>query len=605
MATPAEPTRRPRTKQLEERRLLKLLYMGTVLLLLVVLFATYRDLQGYRLATKGIRNANDVLRLTEAVTSSLKDAETGSRGYILTHDTVYLRPFREAQGAVSQALDELSRIAVLDTAVQPRMDTLSLFASALFKRIQDQILMERTSEPGVQGAEAVQLAECRALMDRIRQNQRRTTEAFSIRRDHWLEQEHSSQFSTPLMLLVYAGMAILATALLFWRLFNALGKAESAEAETARKVAQLDREVRTREFAERSLKRVLDSSPSGIMAFRSIRDQQGAIADFECILANREGERMVGREGQPLLGHRLLDLVPDFHGSEAFEAYVAVVEGGVPYTAERSSPLCPGLWLSLHAVRLLDGFVVTFTDISDRKRSREMLMESDRLATTGRIARAIAHEVRNPLTNLQMALEQLVDEVGTERAADVAPYTDILRRNTKRIGQLITDLLESSKPRELHVVPGDMRVVLAAALDAVSDRLALQRMTGVLHVADDLPPVDMDPSMIQLALVNICINAVEAMTPGEGRLRLSAVRSGNSVLVEVEDNGAGIAPENIQRLFEAFYSGRSGGMGLGLTTARTILNAHGVHVEVRSEQGQGTCFALTFPLGEPIRSGAV
>lgn len=600
MATSAHRNPGTRSKQTEERRLLKLLYLGTVVLLLVVLYATYVNFDRFSTATVVMREANHALRSTEAVTSALKDAETGSRGYILTHDTAFLRPFREAQGQVSEALDRLGEHAGDDPAAQARIDTLNALSRTLFKRIQDQILMERISPPGLQGAEAEQLAANRLLMDRIRANQRRITDELTAKRERWSEQEKSTKFSTPLMLLVYAGMAILATALLFWRLFNALGKAEAAEAEISRKVDQLDHEVRTREFAERSLKRVLDSSPSGIMAFRSVRDQQGAIADFEWILVNKEGERMVGRTAPELLGHRMLEVVPEYAGSDILRSYIEVVEGGSAYADERSSPMCPGLWLSVHAVRLLDGFVVTFTDISERKRAREMLMEGDRLATTGRIARTIAHEVRNPLTNLQMALEQLVDEVGAERAAAAAPYTDILRRNTKRIGQLITDLLESSKPRELHMAPCAIGEVLAATLDAVADRLALQRMTGMLDVQEGLPPVLMDPAMVQLALVNICINAVEAMEAGRGVLRLSASRSSSGLLVEVEDNGMGIAPENIQRLFEAFYSGRSGGMGLGLTSARTILNGHGVHMEVRSEQGQGTCFALTFPLGDKL-----
>jgi signal transduction histidine kinase len=137
--------------------------------------------------------------------------------------------------------------------------------------------------------------------------------------------------------------------------------------------------------------------------------------------------------------------------------------------------------------------------------------------------------------------------------------------------------------------------MLREALGNVQDRLDLLEMRAEVDAPDGTAPVMADPEMINVALTNLCINAIEAMEPAEGVLRLSAQGGRGNVRLCIEDNGKGISPENIPHLFRAFYSGRSGGMGLGLTAARSILNAHGVHMNVESEPGKGTRFTLTFP----------
>jgi signal transduction histidine kinase len=593
-------SRKPPGSAFNEKRLLRLLYLGTLLLLTVVLFSLFRTMQRYGDANEVVRRSNFILIELQNVLFSLKDAEGGSRGFILTHDTSYLEPFTRAQGGIERSILRLDSAASTATD-RARVDTLQALAADMFRRIQGQLLLERASGPGLQGLEAERLAAARDVMVRIRANRKNMVEQIEGLRDSYAPQAKENRLFTPLMMSVYFGLALLATALLLWRLFRALGQAERAEEEVQRKVVQLDREMRTREFAERSLRRVLDSSTNSIMAFRSVRDTRGMVVDFELLLANQAAERMLGKAPEQLIGGRFLEIMPGTRESNSFSAFVEVVESGRPHTEERGSPVQDDEWLNIQAVRLLDGFVVTYTDISDRRRAQEVLMESDRLAITGRIARTIAHEVRNPLTNLRMALEQLLDEIGPQRADEMGPYADILKRNIERISQLITDLLESSKPRELDPEPTEVVAILEAAMLAVKDRLSLQQMEGEIQEEEHLPRIMVDPEMVQLALANICINAVEAMEPGKGRLSLAARSVNGGVCLFVRDNGKGIEPENIQRLFEAFYSSRSGGMGLGLTTARTILNAHGVHLNVESEPGRGTMFSIAFPASASVQ----
>lgn len=584
----------PAKRNLKERRLLRALYAGTVILLALFLVATIRTFDRYSTANKSIRDSNAVLHELESMVSGLKDAQTGVRGFVLTHDTSFVLPFRMAQPAVEQSirrLDSLHRAGATDLD----LETIQELSRQVLRQIQEQFLSERSSPVGVQGDELDQMRRSRDLMERIRAEKNRLTREIEQIREMDLSQERSLEPDTPMMLLVYSILAILATGVLFWRLFRALSKAESAEAEIQRKVDELNKEVRTREFAERSLKRVLDSSPSAIMAFRSVRDRMGLVVDFEWILANQECERIYGRENDPLIGKRLLVQLPWTRQSGLFDAFREVVESGTPHESNQQSMHRPGVWTHIHALRLLDGFVVTITDISETKRAQELLAEGDRLAITGGIARTIAHEVRNPLTNLHMALEQMLDELEPDVREEISPYSDILERNMHRISKLITDLLESSKTKELHKRACNVETLLTTALTSVQDRLDLLEMRADVSVEDGITKVMADPDMIGVALTNLCINAIEAMEEGKGHLLLKAVMHRDKVRVCVIDNGKGIAEENIQRLFQAFYSGRTGGMGLGLTSARTILNAHEVHVDVESTLGQGTTFTLTFP----------
>jgi signal transduction histidine kinase len=116
-----------------------------------------------------------------------------------------------------------------------------------------------------------------------------------------------------------------------------------------------------------------------------------------------------------------------------------------------------------------------------------------------------------------------------------------------------------------------------------------------MKVADHLPAVMADPELLNLAISNITVNAVEAMGEGRGVLRMEVHAAGDELLLEISDTGKGIPPEQLGRLFEPFYTARPGGLGLGLTTTRSILNSHQIKLEVRSIVGQGTTFTLRFP----------
>lgn len=234
-------------------------------------------------------------------------------------------------------------------------------------------------------------------------------------------------------------------------------------------------------------------------------------------------------------------------------------------------------------------------DITDQKRAQQDLILAEKLTMTGKIARSIAHEVRNPLTNLSLALEQLKDELATDDEY-VKMFTDIIGRNVDRIGQLITEMLNSSKPRELDRKRQDFNGVVKATLLLITDRIKLKRMRLETSFSQEDCQTLIDFDQVKIALLNILVNAVEAMEEGKGVLsvRTNCVEDGR-VYVEVADNGGGISDADRQRLFDPFFTGKSGGMGLGLTATQNIINSHKGSIEVESEVGQGTIFRLYFP----------
>ena len=230
-----------------------------------------------------------------------------------------------------------------------------------------------------------------------------------------------------------------------------------------------------------------------------------------------------------------------------------------------------------------------------RKKAEKDMLVAERLSMTGKIARTIAHEVRNPLTNLNLALDQLKEEMPADNES-VKMYGDIIQRNSNRIEQLIGELLNSSKPRELNLALTPVNDLVEDALQFTVDRLNLNEMKLEKSYASDLPRVLVDKEKIRIALVNIIVNATEAMEPGKGTMRIATEGRPDAVIMTISDNGKGIDAEEIDKLFDPFYTGKMGGMGLGLTSTKNILDSHAALVEVTSTPLVGTTFRIIFKL---------
>ncbi len=233
-------------------------------------------------------------------------------------------------------------------------------------------------------------------------------------------------------------------------------------------------------------------------------------------------------------------------------------------------------------------------DITKRKQAEQELLNIEKIAVTGKIARTIAHEVRNPLTNINLALEHLKSEFKVEdESFDL--YVDIISRNSHRINQLITELLVSSKPSELNSSTSSIESIIDETLIMANDRIQLKGIT-IIKSLIGCHDIEVDKEKIKTALINVIINAIEAVDEQKGEVKISSYEKDDSCVVEIEDNGIGISKENLNDLFVPFYTNKPKGMGLGLTSTQNIIINHKGNISVESEEGRGTKFIITLPI---------
>ncbi|MDQ6757955.1 MAG: CHASE3 domain-containing protein [Bacteroidota bacterium] len=219
------------------------------------------------------------------------------------------------------------------------------------------------------------------------------------------------------------------------------------------------------------------------------------------------------------------------------------------------------------------------------------LKSIEKFAVTGRISRTIAHEVRNPLTNINLATEHLRSEI--KPSADTDILFDMIARNSSRINELISDLLNSTKAAQLnfkHVFINDM---LNSALEFAQDRIDLKKIKVIKNYTDDLRPVLADIEKINIAFLNIFVNAIEAMDTG-GTLQINTEDKNNRCLITITDNGKGMDRESLSKLFEPYFTTKERGTGLGLTNVQNIILSHHANIYAESEEGMGTSFIISF-----------
>jgi signal transduction histidine kinase len=236
-------------------------------------------------------------------------------------------------------------------------------------------------------------------------------------------------------------------------------------------------------------------------------------------------------------------------------------------------------------------------DLTMRKQAEHDMLIAERLSLTGKIARTIAHEVRNPLTNLNLALDQLRTEIPKESESGKL-FGDIIERNALRIEQLVSEMLNSSRTRELQLELYPIKEILDDSVGLALDRIKLSGIQLNKNYDDALPAIRVDKEKIKIALLNIIINAIEAMAPDHGVLTIAAGLKEKFLIVEIGDNGKGIAAGDLKKLFDPFFTDKLTGMGLGLTSTKNILNSHYATIEVKSEVGKGTTFFIKFVLGK-------
>lgn len=224
------------------------------------------------------------------------------------------------------------------------------------------------------------------------------------------------------------------------------------------------------------------------------------------------------------------------------------------------------------------------------------LKSVEKFVATGRVASAIAHEVRNPLTNISLAVDQLSHEI--EKNEENKLLIGMIQRNADRINQLIVNLLNATKSAQLEYVKTSIHNLLDAALELAKDRIELNHITVVKNYAPFDCKVLVDETKMKVAILNIIINAIEAMEPEKGILTIQTKKWGNECMISIADNGCGMSKETAQHIFDAYFTGKRTGNGLGLTNTQNVIIAHKGKIYVESEESKGTTFTIILNLAD-------
>jgi two-component system sensor histidine kinase PilS (NtrC family) len=321
--------------------------------------------------------------------------------------------------------------------------------------------------------------------------------------------------------------------------------------------------------------------------------------DHRVTAFNRAAEEITGRAADEAIGRPWRDLFGD---AVPLDAIDAATEGNPrtstlhETTLRRRDGTATPVRLTFSALRSGDGvrlgLIGACEDLSAIRQMEARMRQADRLATLGRMAANIAHEIRNPLAALTGAIEVLAGPATPEEARD--RLSQIVMRESERLNQIIKNFLEYARPAPLTLET----VSLADTLEEVLVLLEHRAREGSLKIVREFSaPASwrVDPQRFKQILWNLCLNAVEAMPDG-GELRVGAAAApGQTLEIWVSDTGSGIAPEDLSHVFEPFFSTKPEGTGLGLALVHRIVQEHGGEIDVRSTPGFGTTFTVVLP----------
>lgn len=227
------------------------------------------------------------------------------------------------------------------------------------------------------------------------------------------------------------------------------------------------------------------------------------------------------------------------------------------------------------------------------KQSRDKLIQAERLATAGKMSASFAHEIRNPLSSMRMLSQMLIQK--PETSAEQRQSLQYILEEIERIDNIVKGLMDFARPTTLNLEQQPLVPALQAVLALMEANLTHHQIQLVPELASDLPDFQFDSDKIKQAFMNVVLNAMEAMPQG-GTLTVAAFKQEDAVCIKVTDTGIGISTEDIEHLFEPFFTRKEKGTGLGLANVQRILEEHGGTVEIESIPDEGTTVSMWLPL---------
>ena len=341
------------------------------------------------------------------------------------------------------------------------------------------------------------------------------------------------------------------------------------------------------------LAHILDTSADGIVSL----DKQNRISTW-----NRGAIQIFGYSEEEMLGHHVSELFPpdsDIDG-ELEDLRESVERDGLVrnHYGERVTKSGRRIRTEVSTTILRDekgeygGRASIFRDVTERDRTRNELARRERLAAIGEMAAAVAHEIRNPLAGIGGA----VKVIGRGFPEDDPRHEVVqeIQDQVKRLDVTIQEMLTFARPASPRYTDLDLREFLDRVMRVMGEEPQVKNHTVELDVPHGLT-VHADPQLLENIVLNLILNAAQALGSEPGHISLRAVRSADATRIEVADDGPGIPDDVLPRLFKPFFTTRTRGTGLGLTIVRKFVGVMGGRIEVETGRGRGTTFTVVLP----------
>jgi PAS domain S-box-containing protein len=364
--------------------------------------------------------------------------------------------------------------------------------------------------------------------------------------------------------------------------------------QVSRKITQVGQQLRGVHEIFSTLRENMDSVMAGL--------EDGLLLftrDARAVMVSPAAEKFLGAPAGHFLGRRVNEIFPMGHPLHE----VLHVQGDelIEIVAETDLDTAGGtrrVGVSVQAIQEDGermGALLTLRDLDSIESINTQLQVSERLAALGRITAGVAHEVKNPLNSMRLWLENLKESLPADADSGSQQAVQVLDKEIDRLDAVVKRFLDFTRPMDVRLEATQLADVLKEVIEIAKPQLQKAKIHVAQLLPIDVPEVYVDRGLLKQAVLNLVLNAVEAMPTG-GQLRLVLSRRGEMAEITVGDTGKGIPVENRQKIFQLFFTTRPGGSGIGLASTFRIVQLHNGSIDFTTEVGRGTTFRIELPL---------
>jgi nitrogen fixation/metabolism regulation signal transduction histidine kinase len=235
--------------------------------------------------------------------------------------------------------------------------------------------------------------------------------------------------------------------------------------------------------------------------------------------------------------------------------------------------------------------------LRENKRLEERLREAEHLSAVGQLSRSIAHEIRNPLNFISLSIDHIREKYRPQRSEEARNFVALvssIKQEIHRLNKLVSDFLDYGKPFKLNVQRIPIEGMLNGVVAIIKAKAASERIV-IKETFNFMPEITVDPELMKTCILNVVMNAFQAMPQG-GTLTIATAKDDGKFVLSVKDTGRGVSKEHLSKVFEPFFTTKTSGLGLGLATTKRIIEEHRGKIDFSSDEGVGSCVIISLPV---------